>query len=65
MDVGCGVGVSPILLAKRIGCRVVGVDISEGMVRRSRKFVKKVKKEGIAPKNLSEYFGYGLYVGRK
>ncbi len=30
-----------------------------------RKFVKKVKKEGVAPKNLDEYFGYGLYVGKK
>ena len=30
-----------------------------------RKFVKEVRKEGITPKNLNEYFGYGLYVGRK
>lgn len=30
-----------------------------------RKFVKKVRKDGVTPKNLNEYFGYGLYVGRK
>ncbi len=30
-----------------------------------RKFVKEVQKDGITPKNLDEYFGYGLYVGRK
>jgi ubiquinone/menaquinone biosynthesis C-methylase UbiE len=30
-----------------------------------RKFVKEIKKEGIAPKNLDEYFGYGLYIGQK
>lgn len=30
-----------------------------------RKFVKEIKKEGIAPKYLDEYFGYGLYVGQK
>ena len=30
-----------------------------------RKFVKKLKKEGVAPNNLEEYFGYGLYVGQK
>jgi ubiquinone/menaquinone biosynthesis C-methylase UbiE len=30
-----------------------------------REFLKKVKKEGVAPKHLTEYFGYGLYVGRK
>ena len=30
-----------------------------------REFVKKMKKEGVTPKNLDQYFGYGLYVGRK
>ena len=30
-----------------------------------RKFVKEVQQGGITPKNLDEYFGYGLYVGRK
>ena len=30
-----------------------------------RKFVKEVRKDGVAPKNLDEYFGYGLYVGQK
>jgi hypothetical protein len=30
-----------------------------------RRFIKAVRQEGIAPENLSEYFGYGTYVGRK
>ena len=30
-----------------------------------RKFVKKVRKEGVTPDNLQEFFGYGLYVGKK
>jgi len=30
-----------------------------------RKFVKQAGSGGITPKNLDEYFGYGLYVGRK
>jgi hypothetical protein len=30
-----------------------------------RRFVKEVRQDGIAPKNLNEYFGYGVYVGRK
>ena len=30
-----------------------------------RKFVKQVKKDGVAPRNLDEYFGYGIYVGQK
>jgi arsenite methyltransferase len=30
-----------------------------------RKFVKEVQKGGLTPKNLDEYFGYGLYIGQK
>jgi hypothetical protein len=30
-----------------------------------RRFVKEVREDGITPENLDEYFGYGVYVGRK
>jgi SAM-dependent methyltransferase len=30
-----------------------------------RQFVKRIKEEGIQPDNLEEYFGYGIYSGRK
>ena len=30
-----------------------------------RRFVKDVRKTGIAPDHLVEYMGYGIYVGRK
>jgi arsenite methyltransferase len=36
LDIGCGVGVTPCYLVKKYGCRVVGVDILEKMVERSR-----------------------------
>lgn len=36
LDVGCGVGVTPCFMAKKYGCRVVGVDIAPRMVERSR-----------------------------
>ncbi|MCX6010147.1 MAG: class I SAM-dependent methyltransferase, partial [Chloroflexi bacterium] len=39
--VGCGVGVTPCYLAKRYGCRVVGVDLSEKMVDRSKEGAKR------------------------
>ena len=45
LDVGCGAGVTPCFIAKRYGCSVVGVDISEGMIERSR---ERAKREGIA-----------------
>lgn len=37
LDVGCGVGVTPCYLAKKVGCRVMGVDIMEKMVEQSKK----------------------------
>ncbi len=69
--------VSPIKVADeargmmgRYGCRgilrIYGRLI--GLYLRSsdyRAFVKRVSKGGIVPENLEEYFGYGLYVGRK
>jgi hypothetical protein len=30
-----------------------------------RQFVKEVRGTGITPPNLEEYFGYGLFAGRK
>ena len=30
-----------------------------------RKFIKEIRQGGITPDNLDEFFGYGLYVGRK
>lgn len=36
LDVGCGVGATPAFLAKTFGCRVMGVDIIEGMLEQSR-----------------------------
>jgi ubiquinone/menaquinone biosynthesis C-methylase UbiE len=45
LDVGCGAGVTPCYLAKQVGCRVAGVDISEGMIERSR---ERARREGVA-----------------
>jgi arsenite methyltransferase len=45
LDVGCGVGETPCFLAKRYGCRVVGVDIRARMVERSE---ERARREGVA-----------------
>ena len=45
LDVGCGAGVTPVLLVKTFDCRVVGVDISQGMIERSK---ERAKRKGIA-----------------
>ena len=36
LDVGCGVGATPYYLAKRYGCKVIGVDISDRMIERAK-----------------------------
>jgi SAM-dependent methyltransferase len=47
LDVGCGAGQTASYLAKRYGCRVMGVDIVEKMVERSR---ERVRADGVADK---------------
>jgi arsenite methyltransferase len=39
--IGCGVGQTPCLIAEEIGCRVVGIDLSEGMVEKAKERAKK------------------------
>jgi len=39
--IGCGVGQTPCLIAEEIGCRVVGIDLSEGMVEKARERANK------------------------
>lgn len=46
LDVGCGVGATPCLIAKRVGCRLMGVDIKEKMIARSRERAQREKLVG-------------------
>jgi SAM-dependent methyltransferase len=45
LDVGCGVGATPIYLAREHGCRVVGIDITPKMIERS---LARIEREGLA-----------------
>lgn len=47
LDVGCGAGQTPCFLVKKHGCRVVGVDINDRMIERSR---ERAEREGVADK---------------
>lgn len=44
LEVGCGVGATACYLAKKYGCRVVGVDLRESMITRSN---ERAWKEGV------------------
>ncbi|MFW9993795.1 MAG: class I SAM-dependent methyltransferase [Candidatus Odinarchaeota archaeon] len=45
LDVGCGVGQTACYLARKTGCRVAGIDITEAMVIRAKERVVKGKFE--------------------
>jgi arsenite methyltransferase len=47
LDIGCGAGQTPCYLARRHGCSVVGVDILEAMIDRSR---ERAEREGVTDK---------------
>jgi arsenite methyltransferase len=44
LDVGCGVGATACLLAKKVGCSVVGVDISGAMIAQAE---RRARREGV------------------
>ena len=45
LEVGCGVGITSALLAKKYGCTVVGIDLSKGMIKRAKERAKEEKVE--------------------
>ena len=48
LDVGCGMGLTPIYITKNIGARVMGVDINPHMVERSKERANKMKLSHLA-----------------
>ncbi|MGD8455870.1 MAG: class I SAM-dependent methyltransferase [Anaerolineales bacterium] len=50
LDVGCGAGLTPVYIVKKVGCKVVGVDIMPKMVERSK---EAARREGVS--DLTEF----------
>ena len=44
LDVGCGVDATPSYLARQVGCKVVGIDISDAMLARAQ---EKIERDGV------------------
>ena len=47
LAVGCGVGQTPCLIAEEVGCRVLGIDLSEGMVEKAK---ERARRKGLEDK---------------
>ncbi len=47
LEVGCGVGLTSVYFAKKYGCKVVGIDLSEGMIEKAK---ERAEREGVADK---------------
>ena len=45
LDVGCGVGATPTYFAKKLDCRIVGIDISDAMITRAQQKVEREQLE--------------------
>ena len=54
LDVGCGVGRTPAYLARKYGCTVMGIDIREKMIARSRERAKRACLEGLLEFHLAD-----------
>ena len=55
--VGCGTGYSACYIAQKIGCGVVGINISEAMVSRARERVREMGLEGQVDFRVGDAYG--------
>ena len=64
LNVGCGIGVAPAYVAKKHGCRVVGVDISEKMVEWSHQRAKEEHVEDKVEFRVADVLALPFEAGR-
>ncbi len=60
LDAGCGVGGSAIFLAKKFGCTVTGITLSERQVKTATGFAKKNGVDGLANFKVLDYTATGF-----
>jgi ubiquinone/menaquinone biosynthesis C-methylase UbiE len=47
LDIACGKGTTSILIAKRFGCKVVGIDISPTLIEEAKRLAKRTKVDNL------------------
>lgn len=62
MDYGCGIGRVAKSLVERVGCRILGVDISSTMRKMASEYVGTPAFRAIAPEHLDAELAQGLVV---
>ena len=55
LDAGCGIGGSSIYLAKKTGCKVTGISLSERQVQKARELVRKAEVEDKVKVEVMDY----------
>jgi ubiquinone/menaquinone biosynthesis C-methylase UbiE len=53
LDIGCGTGFPSIFLAEELGCRVLGIDVSEEMINRAKENIPQKLKNNLSFRLLS------------
>ncbi len=64
LNVGCGIGVTSAYIAKKHGCHVVGVDISEKMIEWSRRRVRQERVESDVELRVADILELPFQAGR-
>jgi len=60
LDAGCGVGGSAIYLGRKIGCRVLGITLSESQVRTAKRNAARAKVSDLVDFELRDFVATGL-----
>jgi ubiquinone/menaquinone biosynthesis C-methylase UbiE len=63
IDIACGKGTTSIYLAKRFGCKVIGIDFSERLIGEAKHLAKKSKVENLVSFQVADALGLPFHEG--